>query len=94
MEDLLKRPCAFLMKIVNPLETSALILDTLSERGINVNTANLHNISREEGILIIHCMIETDRARSMRGFLEKLKGITELEYLHSRSSNLVKVSDI
>jgi acetolactate synthase regulatory subunit len=88
-----KKPCAILVKMKNPLQTGAAILAILSERDIRVNTMHLHIVNADEGILIIHCMMENDRSRSMRHFLEKLKDVTELDLLQSRSSNLIKNTD-
>jgi hypothetical protein len=92
-DEFIKKPCAILVKMRNPLQTSAAILGILSERNIKVNTMHLHIENPEEGILIIHCMMENDRSRSMRHFLQKLKGVTELDLLQSRSSNLIKNTD-
>jgi hypothetical protein len=93
-DEMLKRPFAFLIKIKNPLVTSSSILGILSERNVKVNTMHLHISGPEEGILIIHCLMEMDRGRAMRGFLEKIKGVTELELLQSRNSNLIKDTDL
>jgi len=87
---MIKKPCAFIIRMEQPLLTCARILGVLSERSIQVSTMNLHIISPDDGLLIIHCLMENDRMRSMKHFLEKYKGVAELELLSGRNSYLFK----
>jgi hypothetical protein len=90
MDDMIKKPCAFIIRMAQPLLTGSHIFGILAERGIQVSTMNLHITSQGNGFLIIHCLMENDRMRSMRHFLEKYKGVMELEVLQGRNSNLFK----
>ncbi len=51
---------------------------------------HLQLIREQEGVLIIHCMIERDRIRRTATLMEKIKGIIGLELLESKSTNLMK----
>jgi len=90
-EDVLKKPCAFLIKMYLPLLTMVQILGFLRDRNIQVNTMHLQCFNEKEGILIIHCLIERDRVRHTKNQMKKIKGIGDLDILESRESNLIKL---
>jgi hypothetical protein len=90
IDDIIKRPCAFVLKVDRPLVTHREILGFLSDRKIRVSTIHLHCESDMEGILIIHCLIERDRIKHVQHQLEKIIGIRELEMLEAKGSNLIK----
>jgi len=83
-------PCAFILKISMPLQTLKGIVDFLLNRGVKLKSVNLHCMNDLEGILIIHCIMEKDKVRYTGQLLEKLKGITDVEILQARVSNLIK----
>ena len=89
-DEIIKRPCAYVIRINRALPTSRKILDLLIDRNIKVENINLHTISDIEAVLIINCMIEHDRIRHVTGKLEKVQGIIEIELLESKASNLWK----
>jgi hypothetical protein len=90
LDESIKRPCAFVMRINRPSLTSRKILDQLHERKIRIDSLNLHCVSDMEGILIVHCLIERHRVKYVHNQLEKVDGIIELELLESKVSNLWK----
>jgi hypothetical protein len=87
-DEMIKRSCAFVIRINRPLQTCRKILDQFHERNIRVDSMNLHCTNETEGILIVHCMIERDRVKHIQHQLEKLHGIIETELLVSRTSNI------
>jgi hypothetical protein len=87
-DEMAKRPCAFLVKIREPLLTQVEILKILSDRNVRVSTMHLHYQSRDEGILIIHCLIEKDRSRYIMHLLEKLKSVIGTELLEGKGSHI------
>ena len=89
-DECIKRPCAFVIRINRPVQTSRKILDQLHDRNISVESMNLHCANGMDGILIIHCMIERDRVKHVYHQLEKVHGIIETELLESKVSNLWK----
>lgn len=90
LDETIKRPCAFVIRVNRPVLTSRKILDQLHERSVRVDSINLHCTSELEGILIIHCQIERDRLKHIHHQLEKVHGIIETELLESKASNLWK----
>jgi|ERR1700722_5785474 hypothetical protein len=89
-DEMVKRPCAFIIRISRPLHTLGEIGKFLINRSISVSTMHLQFIREQEAILIIHCMIERDRIRRTAVLLEKIKGIIGLELLESKATNLMK----
>jgi hypothetical protein len=83
-------PCAFIIRISNPLLTLKGIVDFLLNRSVKVWSMNLHCTSDLEGILLVHCSIEKDKIRYTGGLLEKLEGVIEVESLQAHVSNLIK----
>jgi hypothetical protein len=92
-EAIIKRPCAFVMRLNSPLHTQVEILKFFIDRAISVSSMNLQSIHDREGILILHCVIERDRIRRTVRLLEKIKGIIEMELLESKGTNMVKDYD-
>jgi hypothetical protein len=90
-DEMAKRPCAFVMKLKQPLPKSSEILVILSDRDIKVSTMHLHNHSDNDGILILHCLIEKDRSRYILHLLQKLKGVSELELLERKITNQINI---
>jgi hypothetical protein len=82
-----KRPCAFIVKTHNPLQTLGEIVKILLERQISVSNMYLECFSDRQGILIIHCQLEKDRSRYVLHLLEKIKGIIEVELLENKTTN-------
>jgi hypothetical protein len=89
-DETVKRPCAFIIRINRPLHTQCEVGAFLINRSISISTMHLQIIREQEGVLIIHCMIERDRIRHTATQLEKIKGIINLELLESKSINLMK----
>jgi hypothetical protein len=89
-DEMVKRPCVFVIRINNPLHTQGDILKFFIGRAISVNNMNLQCLNDREGTLIILCMIERDRIRHTMVLLEKTKGIIELELLESKTTNMIK----
>jgi hypothetical protein len=89
-DEMVKRPCAFIVRINRPLHTQGDIGKFLINRSISVSTMHLQFTREQEGILIIHCMIERDRIRRTATLMEKIKGVIGLELLESKSTNLMK----
>ena len=89
-DEMVKRPCAFIIRINRPLHTLGEIGKFFTDRSISVSTMHLQFIREQDGILIIHCMIERDRIRHTAALLEKINGITGFELLESKSINLMK----
>ncbi len=87
-DEMVKRPCAFIIRINRPLHTQGEIGNFLINRSISVSTMHLHFIREQEAILIIHCMIERDRIRRTATLMEKIKGIIGLELLESKSTSI------
>ena len=94
LDDSVKRPCAFVIRINRPSLTSRKILDQLHDRNIRVDTMSLHCTSEMEGILIIHCLIERDRVKHVHHQLEKVHGIIETELLESKTSISMEIKNI
>ena len=90
VDETIKRHCAFVIRINNPIRTLGEIGKFLINRSISVSTMYLQFIGEQEGVLIIHCMIERDRIRHTAALLEKIKRIIELKLLESKAINLTK----
>jgi hypothetical protein len=91
VEEGLRKPCAFIIRIKNPLHTLILISTFLIERKIQIETMQQNMLNDDEAILILHCKIERDRIKHTQYNLEKLKGINELELLESKGTQMVRL---
>ncbi len=90
-DEIVKRPCAFVMKLKQPLLKISEIMVILSDRDIKVSTMQMHNHSEDESILILHCMIVKDRSRYILHLLQKLRGVSELELLERKITNPINM---
>ena len=88
--EMVRKPCAFVIRINRPLWTARKILDLLIDRNIKVENMVLHDTNETEALLVIHCIIEHDRVRHTMHQLEKVPGTIEIELLESKISNLWK----
>ena len=88
--EMTKRPCAFIIRTHNPLQTQGEVVRFLLDRQISVSNMHLQCLSDRQGILIIHCLLEKDRSRYVLHLLEKLKGVIEVELLENKTTNLVR----
>ena len=91
VDEGLKKPCAFIIRIKNPLNTLILIAKFLIERKIHLETMQQNMLDDDEAVLILHCKIERDRVKNTQYNLEKLKGIIELELLESKGTQMVRL---
>jgi hypothetical protein len=91
VEEGLKKPCAFIIRIKFPLQTLILISKFLIDRKIQIETMQQNMLNEEEAILILHCKIERDRIKHTQYNLEKLKGIIELELLEGKGTQMVRL---
>lgn len=56
-DEIVKRPCAFVIRMHNPLLTQGDILQFVLARAIIVSSMHLQCLNNHEGILIIHCVL-------------------------------------
>ena len=89
-DEITKRPCAYIIRTHNPLQTQGEVVKFLLERQIFVSNMHLQCLTDRQGILIIHCLLEKDKGRYVLHLLEKLKGVIEVELLENKTTNLVK----
>ena len=89
-DELVRRPCAFIIRTQCPLQTQGEIVRLLLERQIRVSNMHLQCLNDRDGILIIHCLLEKDRSRYVLHLLEKIKGVNEVELLENKTTNMVK----
>jgi len=90
IDEVVKKPCAFIVRTHSPLRTQGAIVHFLLERLISVSYMHLQCLNDREGMLIIHCLLEKDRSRHVLHLMEKLKGVNQVELLENKTSNLVK----
>lgn len=90
IEEITKRPCAFIVRSHNPLQAQGELVKFLLERQISVSNMHLQCLSDRLGIIIIHCRLEKDKTRHELQLMEKLKGIIEIEFLENKTTNLVR----
>jgi hypothetical protein len=89
--EMVKRRCAFVIKVEAPLQALKTISDFLTDRRIQIETLTMHTLGDGEATLLMHCLVEKDRIKHIQNSLEKMKGILELDLLESRASNLIKI---
>jgi hypothetical protein len=89
-EELIKRPCAFVIRSHSPLLTQCEVVKFLLERQISVSNMHLQCLHDRDGMLIILCLLEKDRSRYVLHLLEKIKGVNEVELLENKTTNLVR----
>jgi hypothetical protein len=82
--EVIKRPCALVLHIREPMDTVRRLAMFFEERHITVNTLNMHRYKSGDATLIVHCHIEKDRIPRTVQLLEQMPGITELERMEGR----------
>lgn len=82
--EVIKRPCAFVMHISDPVETLRKLALFFQDRRIMIEEMNMHRYRDGDANLIIHCQIEKDRIARTVQLLEELPGIMKLERMEGK----------
>lgn len=77
--EVVKRPCAFVLHISDPVETLRKLALFFQDRKIIIDTMNMHRYRDGDANLVIHCQIEKDRITRTVQMMEELPGIMKLE---------------
>ena len=89
--ELVKKACAFIVRIDMPVETLQLILRLLSHRKIEIESLQMHAEGGGEAILILHCQVERDRVKYSQQILQKTQGVMGVEVLESKGAYTAKM---
>jgi hypothetical protein len=84
MGDVVRRSCAFVIKMDLPIATLKSILDFLESRKIGLDALQLFPAGGGETMLILVCQVEKDRIKHVRQGLEKLPGVIAVDLLEGR----------
>lgn len=79
--EVVKRPCAFVMHISEPVETLRKLALFFQDRRIVIDNLQMHRYRDGDANLVIHCQVEKDRVPRTLELLEKLSGVIEVEML-------------
>ncbi len=90
MDEITKRPCAYIIRTHNPLQALGELVKLLQDRLMNVTNMHLQSLTDRQGIIIIHCLLEKDKCRYVLHIIEKLDGVIEVELLENKTTNLVR----
>ena len=82
--EVVKKSCAFILQIQEPVETLKKIAMFFQDRHITIDNLNLHRYRNGEAMQIIHCQIKKDRITRTVQLLEQLPGIMELERMEGK----------
>lgn len=88
--EFIKRNCAFIIKMDEPLQTIERLMDFFSTRKIFVDSLQMQMVEGGEAKLSVYCLIEKDRITHIRHALEKMRGILELQLLENKETNTMK----
>ena len=89
--DLVKKACAFIVRVDMPVETLQLILRLMSNRKIVIESLQMHAEGGGEATLILHCLVEKDRVKYSQQILQKTQGVMGVEVLESKGYLMAKV---
>ncbi len=79
--EVVKRSCAFVMHILEPVETLRKLALFFQDRRIVIDNLQMHRYRDGDANLVIHCQVEKDRVPGTLELLEKLPGVMEVEML-------------
>jgi glycine cleavage system regulatory protein len=82
--EVIRKPCAFVLHIQDPIETLKKLAMFFQERHILIDNMQMHRYKNGEAMLIVHCQIEKDRITRTVQLLEQLPGIMELERMEGK----------
>ena len=82
--EVVKKPCAFVLHIQEPVETLKKLAMFFQDRHINIDNLNMHRYRNGDAMLIVHCQIEKDRIARTVQLLEQLPGIIEMERMEAK----------
>jgi hypothetical protein len=82
--EVVKKSCAFVLEIQEPIETLKKLAMFFQDRHIQIDSLQMHRFKSGEAMLIIHCHIEKDRIMRTVQLLEQLPGIMELERMEGK----------
>ena len=82
--EVIRRPCAFVLQILDPVETLKRLAMFFQDRHIQIDSLQMHRYRNGEATLIVHCHIEKDRIHRTVDLMEVLPGIIELKKMEGR----------
>lgn len=84
LEELITKPCAFIVHMAEPGETLKRIATLFQDRHLCIETMQMHRYRDGDAMLIIHTRIEKDRISRTTQLLEQLQGILKLERMEGK----------
>ena len=82
--EVIKRYCAFVLEIQEPVETLKKLMMFFLDRHIVIDSLQMHRHLSGNATLIIHCQIEKDRMTRTVQLMRQLPGIVEMEKMEGR----------
>lgn len=82
--EVINKPCAFTLQIMDPSETLEVLAKFFRERHIPIDNLQMHRYRSGDAMLIIHCHIEKDRIYRTVQLLKDLPGVQELERMEAK----------
>jgi hypothetical protein len=77
--EVAKKPCAFVLNIIEPLETVIRVILLFSEKGTIIEKMQMHRLRTGDAILIVHCLVEKESFADMEKKLGSIEGIGKIE---------------
>lgn len=84
IEEIIQKPCAFIIQIAEPAETLKRIATLFQDRHLPIETMQMHRYRDGGAMVIIHTRIEKDRIHRTTHLLEQLQGVLKLERMEGK----------
>ena len=84
IENFTKKAFIFIIHLEVRAYTTARILTILMERSIEVDELHFYGGDENKGRLLIHCRMEHDRIKRATDMMQRLPGVTKLDWMESK----------
>ena len=82
--EVLQRPCAFVLHIIDPGETLRRLSLFFQDRHLVIEQLVLHRYPSGDAQVIFHCLLERDRISRTVQLLEGLPGVIKVQKMEGR----------